>query len=62
MFWLLWVLQWLILGDEKSAAKEAGWAKKAISSKAVKVHGRTALINALLAQRIDRSADVLLET
>lgn len=43
-------------------AKEAAWAKKALSSKGFKLHGRSALISALMAQHLDRDADVLLET
>ncbi|KAK9916410.1 hypothetical protein WJX75_002264 [Coccomyxa subellipsoidea] len=54
--------QWLLLGDEKSVAKEGAWAKKALSSKGFKLHGRSALISALMAQYLDRDADVLMET
>ena len=43
-------------------AKEAAWAKKALSSKGFKLHGRSALISALMAQYLDRDADVLMET
>lgn len=55
-------LQWLLLGDEKSKAKEAAWAEKALNRKGVRVHGRSALINGLMTQRLDQDADVLLET
>ncbi|BDA40382.1 probable mediator of DNA damage checkpoint protein 1 at C-terminar half [Coccomyxa sp. Obi] len=54
--------QWLLLGDEKSKAKEAAWAKKALKEKGIKLHGRSALINGLMTQRLDRDADVLLVT
>lgn len=41
--------------------KEAKWAKKALG-KGQKLHGRSALITALMAQHLDREADILLET
>ncbi len=55
-------LQWLLLGDEKSRVKESAWAHKAVNKKGVKLHGRSALINGLMTQRLDQDADVLFKT
>lgn len=53
------MLQWLVLGNEKELAKEKAWAKKGIAAKGLVVHGRNALINAIMQQHISREDDIL---
>ena len=56
-------LQWLLLGDEKSAGKERAWGRKHLcSAKGWALHGRTALINALLQQQLDPTTNVLFKS